>query len=323
MSAAPPLVRDRASVPPAYVDARAQVGDTPSIRVRVDGVDRLHVKLEGANPTGSVKDRACVWMLDRMLLSPDFSPDMTILDASSGNMACSIAYFGRLLALRTMLVVNSKLTEEKRDFLEYYGASVHAAGNFTIEGNRYCRVLAAESPGTYYFLDQLHNWSNARAHYHTTGPELVREFPDLEMVVGSLGSGGTMLGVGEFVRRARPETRIVAVEAAPGTRIPGTGAFSDGDYVSPLIERARAKLPFDATVQVSEAEAWRAAEILRDQGVFAGLQAGAVVHAAIASVNRWGVTGEVVAIAGDTGWKNMRRLVARARDAGADGRTRR
>jgi cysteine synthase len=299
-----------------FEDVAGMVGRTPHLRVRCDEVPpsaQIYVKLEGTNPTGSVKDRACLGIiraLEREGRLPPRPNKVTLLDASSGNFACAVAFYGKLLGHPATVVVNSKLTTDKRNFLQFFGAEIIQVGDFTIEGNRYCReVLAPERPDDYLFLDQLHNWANPRAYYDSMGPEILSDFPDVAMVVGSLGSGGTMTGVGQFLKEHRPETKVVAVQAAPGTKIPGTGAFDDGDYVTPFIKKSREDGVFDLTVKINEADAVRRVAQLRDQGIFGGIQTGGVLHAAALAVGQLSVRGEVVIISGDTGWKNMDKLL--------------
>jgi cysteine synthase len=298
-----------------YETVEQMVGRTPHLRIRTDEAPeaRIHVKLEGWNPTGSVKDRAGLRMIREALESGALVPGKALLDASSGNMACAIAYFGAVLGYPATLAVSSKLTDDKRSFLRYYGATLHSVGDFTIEGNHFCRDLAAGPEGDRYcFLDQLHNGSNPRAHYEGTGPEILEAFPDVQMVVGSLGSGGTLFGTGRFLKEKRPDVRIVAVQSAPGTKIPGTGSFDDGDYVTPFIRQGREEGVFDRTVRITEADAVRRTLELRDRGVFAGLQTGGVYHAALLAAAELGVRGDVVFISGDTGWKNTDKLLPHA-----------
>lgn len=294
-----------------FEDVFQTIGRTPHVRVRCDETPRaqIYVKLESYNPTGSIKDRAGIYLIRGMLEEGRLRSGVRLLDASSGNMACAIAFYGRLLGYSTTLAVNSKLTTDKRNFLLYYGAELHQVGNFTIEGNRFCRQLAEEQPERYCFLDQLHNWQNPRAAYDTLGPEILDTFPEVEMVVGSLGSGGSMLGTAQFLKERRPNVKVVTVQAAPGTKLPGTGAFDDGDYVTPFIEKGRAEGIFDHAIRISEADAVRRALALRDQGIFCGLQAGGVFHAAVAAIREHDVRGTVVFVAGDSGWKNMDKLL--------------
>src|SRR5579872_4292858 len=189
-----------------YQSVLDMVGKTPSVRVCINGAhcSGLFLKLEGFNPTGSIKDRACVFMLRSALENGELTAGKSVLDASSGNFACALAFYSRMLGYEATVAVGSKLTEAKRDFLKYLGATVHPVGDFTIEGNAFCRQLAAQSPEKYCFLDQLHNWRNPEAHYRTTGPEIMSEFPNATVIVGSLGSGGTMTGVGKYVKEKAP-----------------------------------------------------------------------------------------------------------------------
>jgi cysteine synthase len=289
---------------------RHLVGNTPHVRVPLgqeDGI-RLWVKLEGSNPTGSIKDRACVFLLEDALDAGRLTPGRILLDASSGNMACAIAYYGRLLGYPATVVANSKLTQEKKEFIELFGASLHLVGDFTIQGNRFCAELVEKEPERYCFLDQLHNWSNPRAHVETTGPEIAADFPEVALVVGSLGSGGSLLGVAQHLKGGARDVKVAAVQSATGTKLPGTGAFDDGDYVTPFIRKGYDEGFFDRAVKIRFDDAVRGMMALRDFGIFAGLQTGGVVSAALDTARELGVRGDVVALSGDAGWKNMEAL---------------
>lgn len=289
-------------------DPTQLVGNTPAIRFVTDEAPNatIWVKLEGANPTGSVKDRACLYNIRGAEKRGELRPGMTLLDASSGNMACSLAYFGRVLGYEVTVVCNSKLTKDKKAFIEYFGATLSVVGDYTIQGNKYCRdVLYRKDTDKYCFLDQLHNWDNPRAHFETTGPEISRDFPKVRAVVSSLGSGGLMNGVGRYIKKTDPSARVFCVEAASGTKLPGTGAFDDGDYITPFIEQGMAGKIFDRRIKVTTGDAIKRTQALAAQGLFCGLQTGGVVHAAIFAINEYEVEGDVVVISGDSGWKNM------------------
>jgi cysteine synthase len=288
------------------------MGNTPHVVVRSPDAPsaRIHVKLEGYNPTGSIKDRACLYMIRGKIAEGALRPGMTLLDASSGNMACAIAFYGGLLGYPSLVVANSKLTPDKRNFIEYFGAELLLVGDFTIDGNRYCRSrVEREEPGRFCFLDQLHNPANPQAHYETTGPEILADFPEVAMVVGSLGSGGAMAGTARFLKEKRPQTKVVVVQAASGTKIPGTGSFDDGDYITPFIQQSMDDRTFDHVVKITEQDAVRRTIELKEQGIFCGLQTGGVLHAALTAVEQFGIEGDVVILSGDTGWKNMERLL--------------
>jgi cysteine synthase len=293
------------------------VGNTPLLRIPAPAASRarLLVKLEGCNPTGSVKDRACVAMLKAMKRDPGWDRSKTLLDASSGNMGCSLAYFGHAMGIDVRIVSSHKLTSEKRRFMEYFGAAVETIGDFTIEGNQHCKKLAGSDPGKYYFLDQLHNAENPVAHFAGTGPEILSKAPGVSAVVGSIGSGGTLLGTGRYLKQVDERIAIFAVEAASGTRLPGTAALVDGDYRTPFIEEGFKCNTFDLSVQVSEAEAVGMARLLTVAGLFGGLQTFAVIAAAWRLIESHNLQGDVVAISGDTGWKNMDSLTQRVRSS--------
>lgn len=291
----------------------AMIGNTPLVRFRAPEVPdvRIWVKLEGYNPTGCVKDRACIYLIRDAIEQGRLKKGMTLLDASSGNMATALAYYGKILGYPVKVVCSNKLTADKAEFLSYFDAELVLHGDFTWEGNRYCRdVIAPSEPGRYCFLDQLHNWANPRAAYETMGPEILRELPDVRLVTASLGSGGTLTGTAQFMRERSPSTRMVAVEGAAGTKIPGTGAFVDGDYITPFIQHSLGRDYFDERVRVTLEEATLRTRELAAQGFFCGLQTGAVVHALIRSARESGLTGDAVAISGDTGWKNLKILMA-------------
>ena len=294
-----------------YTTVFEMVGGTPQVKVHGDipeGVS-IYIKLEGVNPTGSIKDRACIRLIQNAITTGNLKPGMALLDASSGNLGCALAYYARMLGYGAYVVASSKLTAEKHDFISYYGANLHLIGDFTIQGNLHCRELVKENPGRFCFLDQLHNWSNPCAHYESTGPEILSAFPNLAMVVGSLGSGGSLLGTGQYLKKHLPGIKIVAVQAELGTRLPGTASLDEGDYVTPFIEKGFREQVFDYTFKVNEADAVVATMHLHDQGVFCGLQTGGVFHAAQRMVCQLGIQGNVIVLSGDSGWKNMNKLM--------------
>jgi cysteine synthase len=175
---------------------RMLVGNMPCVPLETDEAPgaRFWIKLEGCNPSGSVKDRACLYNLDEAIAPGRPQRGQTILDASSGNMACPVAYFGRLMDYPVTVICSSKLTADKAAFIRYFGGELTMHGDLTIEGNRLCKQMADAEQGKYCFLDRLHNRANPSAHYETTAPEILADFPDVTAVVGSLGSGGTMAG---------------------------------------------------------------------------------------------------------------------------------
>ncbi len=288
------------------------IGNTPLVELRGlrrSGSARVFLKLEGSNPTGSLKDRTALSILLEAELDGRLCPGATLLDASSGNFACSMAFLAAALGLRAKVVVSSKITHEKRTLLDYYDAEVKELGHFTIEGNRWCRDHVAAGAPDVLFLDQLHNPANPLAHYRTTGPEILKGLPAVTAIVGSLGSGGTVAGVSRFFKERASLVRIVGVKASKGSRIPGTGSFDDGDYVTPFITKAQKQGCIDEIRSVGWQEASDWCECLKGEGMFCGIQTGGVAAIATELANELGDEAAcVVAISGDAGWKGMATL---------------
>jgi cysteine synthase len=287
------------------------IGNTPLVKFSTDEVDaNIYVKMEGFNPTGSIKDRACIANIKNAIETGKLKKGMTILDASSGNMACAISYYGKILGYDTELVCGSKLTLDKKNFIEYFGGKLTVHGDYTIEANRYCRdVIVPQNPEKYCFLDQLHNDNNPKASYETLGPEIYKDLPNIEMIVGSLGSGGSMYGSSKYLKEHNKEILSVTVEASSGYKIPGTGTFIDGDYVTPFIEQGRDEV-FDDSISIELPDAQRRTSQLASQGIFVGWQTGGVLDATIQAIKKYNIKGDVVMLSGDSGWKNVEKLMA-------------
>ena len=288
-----------------------RVGNTPFVKIDDDSKEiNLFMKLEGENPTGSIKDRAALNIIKKQISLGNLTKEKTILDASSGSYACSLSYFGKILSYKVKVVSGSKLTDDKLNFIKYFGADLTLHGDFTIEGNHYCRQIADENPEQYCFLDQLHNWDNPAAHYETTGPEIHRAFPELGAIVFSLGSGGTLNGVGKYLKENRKDIKIIGVAAKSGVKIPGTGAFADGDYVTPFIEEIFDEKIMDHMVEVDLESAMEGTKKLQTQGFYVGIQTGAVYSGMMEAIDNLGIKGNIVMISGDAGWKNLDKLLA-------------
>ncbi len=224
-------------------------------------------------------------------------------------MACGVAYFGRILGYKVKVVCSSKLTADKANFIRLFGAELIRHGHLTLEGNRLCREqILPSAPEHYCFLDQLHNWANPQAAYETMGPEILRDFPDVAAVVGSLGSGGTMYGTAKYLKDRDTRAIVITTEASAGTKLPGTGGFDDGEYVTPFIEKGLKEQLFTHRQRISYVNAVQRTRELANQGFFVGLQTGGVVHAAIEGARKLSISGDIVVISGDSGWKNTEAL---------------
>jgi cysteine synthase len=282
------------------------VGNTPIVRFKYDQINNreLFIKLEGYNPTGSVKDRPALSIINSKLNSGELSSGKIILDASSGSYACSIAMFGYILGYKVKVITGSKITKSKIEFLKYFKAENINFGEFTIEGNKYCKdILVKKNPDKYCFLDQLHNWENPKVHYETTGPEIFKDLPSVKAVAFSLGSGGTLNGISRYIKENKLDVKIIAVTANSGTKIPGTGAFIDGDYKTPFIKEAFKKGWFDYIPEVSFEQAYKKTEELNKFGFYVGIQTGAVYQGLIDAINKLDISGKLLIISGDSAWK--------------------
>jgi cysteine synthase len=291
---------------------QSMVGNTPLVRFKLESFPKtnIFIKLESNNPTGSIKDRACLYNIRGAEKNGQLTKRKTLLDASSGNMACALAFYGKLLGYKVKVICNSKLTADKRQYIEYFGAELDVFGDYTIEGNRKCHEIVSTSDGSnnYCFLDQLHNPNNPKASYETLGQEILTDLPDVSAIVGSMGSGGSMCGTARYIKEYSSSTKIFTSQAASGTKIPGTGAFVDGDYITPFIkEITDTPLQDDSFfINLDDAIYWNSQLAL--QGIFGGFQAGGVLYATISAIKKYSLVGNIVAIIGDSGWKNMDKL---------------
>jgi cysteine synthase B len=261
---------------------------------------RLFAKLEGWNPTGSVKDRIVKHMLQHAERDGLIVPGDTVVEASTGNTGISLAMLGRALGYQAHIVMPENVYPEIPRVLEVYGASVTwvSAEDGVTGAIALARRMAAESKS--FMLDQFSNEHNARAHYVWTGPEILEDVPEIDVFVAGLGTGGTLMGTGRRLKEANPATKVIAVEPHPGNQLQGLKSLADG-FIPPILD-----LDFlDGKILVGGANAFRAARLLLErEGVFAGVSSGAVVHAALKVARRL-TRGNVVMVFADSGWKYL------------------
>ncbi len=283
------------------------VGNTPIVYFGKYKNSDIYIKLEGYNPTGSLKDRSAVAILNDFH-EKGILEGRTIIDASSGSFGCAIAYFGMLMKVPVMVVSNAKLTATNKIFIELTGANLVLHGAVTGESNQYVKNLVNENPEEYAFCDQLNNWASPHAHYEGTGPEILRDLPEVNAIVASMGSGATLWGVGKYFKENNPEVKICASVAKPGTTIAGTFK-EDKDYLSPFIQEIREKGYVDFYSAISADEAFQnASKIFQEKGFFVGPQTGGVFQAAMSLIDKDAISGNVLLISGDMGWKNLEKL---------------
>ena len=285
-------------------DLLSTIGNTPMVelqRLSPPGGARVFAKLEGANPSGSVKDRIARAMVEEGRTSGRLRPGQTILEPSSGNTGISLAMVGRLLGHPVRIVLPDNTTPEREQMIRLYGAEIiHSPGDEGSNGAiRLAARLAAEDPGLF-MPYQYGNDANPRAHEETTGPEILAQVPDLDVFVAGLGTGGTLTGVGRFLKRVRPGVRIVAAEPLPGEGVQGLRSLDEG-FVPPVLDASVLDDKFlvnnrDAVIGVRR--------LLSEEGIFAGLSCGAAVAVAL-RVAREMSSGAVVVLLADAGWKYL------------------
>ena len=266
---------------------------------------RLWAKLEDRNPTGSVKDRAATYMVAAAEKDGLLHPGSVILEPTSGNTGISLAMVARLRGYKLICVMPENTSVERRMLLEAYGASVitSAAAGGSNEAVRVAQGLAAEHPD-WVMLYQYGNEANARAHYETTGPELLTDLPEITHFVAGLGTSGTLMGTGRFLREHVPGIQIVAAEPRYGELVYGLRNLSEG-FVPELYDESVLTSRFS----VASADALRRTrELLAEEGLFAGISSGGVLHAALglaARAQQAGERADIALIIADAGWKYL------------------
>jgi [CysO sulfur-carrier protein]-thiocarboxylate-dependent cysteine synthase len=280
------------------------VGNTPLVelqRLSPKPEVRLYAKLEGQNPTGSIKDRVALAMVEAAERNGELEPGRELLEPTSGNTGISLALIARLKGYRLTCVMPENVTEERRRLLRLYGAEIIESP--AAEGSNGAVRLAlelAEREPRYHMLFQYGNDANPAAHYDGTGAEVAEALDRVDLLVAGLGTGGTLMGAGARLRESFPEITVAAAEPLPGDPVMGLRSLEDG-YVPPILDVSR----LDRKVLVSNAEAVAGLrELLDEEGVFAGVSSGAVVHVArkLAAELEEGV---VVMILADGGWKYL------------------
>ena len=284
------------------------VGGTPLVglpRLSPAPDVRLWAKLEDRNPTGSVKDRAAFYMVAAAEKEGRLSPGATVLEPTSGNTGISLAMVARLRGYKLICVMPENTSAERRQLLEAYGASIvfsPAAGGSN-EAVRVAQGLAAEHPD-WVMLYQYGNEANARAHYETTGPELLADLPEITHFVAGLGTTGTLMGTGRFLREHVPGVKIVAAEPRYGELVYGLRNLSEG-FVPELYDES----VLTSRYSVTSADALRRTrELLQVEGLFAGISAGCVLHAGLGIATKAHAAGDRADIAlliADAGWKYL------------------
>jgi cysteine synthase B len=272
-----------AARPPSGIlaDVTAVIGRTPMVELQNLAPSpsvRLFAKVEGANPTGSVKDRIALSMLTDARGRGALQPGRTIFEPSSGNTGISLAMVGRLMGHPVRVVMPDNTTPEREQLLRAHGAEiVFSPGAEGSNGAiRMAERLAAEDPSLFMPFQYV-NEANPRAHEEGTGPEILEAVPEVDVFVAGLGTGGTLTGVGRALKAVRPGVRIVAAEPLPGEQVQGLRSLEEG-YVPPVLDES----VLDDRFLVSNREAVVGVRrLMAEEGIFAGLSSGAALTVAL------------------------------------------
>ena len=280
------------------------IGRTPLVelqRLTPKPSVRLFAKLEGQNPTGSLKDRIALAMVEEAEASGELDPGRELLEPTSGNTGISLAMVARLKNYALTCVMPENATEERKRLLKLMGAKiVLSPGNQGTNGSVQAALELAERDSRFFMPFQYANEANPRAHFEGTGAEIVEALDRVDVFIAGLGTGGTLMGAGARVREAFPDAVIAAAEPLPGDPVIGLRSLEDG-YVPPILDVAK----LDRKLLVTNADSVAGVRALLDQeAIFAGISSGAVVHVA----RKLGAEldeGVVVCVLADGGWKYL------------------
>lgn len=280
------------------------IGNTPLVELPTyspkSGV-RIFAKLEGNNPTGSVKDRIARAMVQAALDDGSLTKDRVLIEPTSGNTGISLAMVAGRLGYRFTAVMPDNVSPERTDLLRAYGAEiVHSPGSQGSNGAiPVAQEMAARDPA-YLMLFQYGNEANPRAHYATTGPEIIRDLPEVTHFVAGLGTGGTLMGTGRRLKEFNPAIELIAAAPEPDDQIQGLRSLEDG-FVPPILDLSL----LDARIMIGGEESFETtAAVLHREGLFVGVSSGAVLAAAVRVASRID-RGNVVCLFADAGWKYL------------------
>ncbi|TML56726.1 MAG: cysteine synthase family protein [Actinobacteria bacterium] len=280
------------------------VGGTPLVelpRLTPRPSVRLYAKLEGQNPTGSIKDRVAKAMIEAAEASGELEPGRRLLEPTSGNTGISLALVAKLKGYPLTCVMPENATEERKRLLALYGAElVFSPGAEGSNGAVRLALELAERDPSVFMPFQYGNENNPRAHYEGTGAEIAEALDQVDVLVAGLGTGGTLMGTGDRLRETFPGVVVAAAEPLPGDPVMGLRSLEDG-YVPPILDLAK----IDRKLLVSNEESVTGLRALLDaEGIFAGVSSGAVVHVARRLAGELD-EGVVVCILPDGGWKYL------------------
>ena len=288
-----------------YSGLLATIGNTPLVELQrlspKPGV-RIYAKLEGQNPTGSVKDRIGLRMIERAEADGEISPGRTILEPTSGNTGISLAMIGRLKGYQVTVVMPENVSVERTQLLEAYGAKIiYSDGTLGTNGSvTMAQELVAQRPNDYLMLYQYGNDGNPDAHYTGTGAEIVAALPEVDVFVAGLGTGGTLMGNARRLKEHRSDIKIIAVAPEPDDFISGLRRLEDG-FIPPILD---INLLDNRLLVNSYDSFYMTKELMEKEGIFAGISSGSVIAGALKLAERMD-EGNIVCLLADGGWKYL------------------
>ncbi|RLT35514.1 MAG: cysteine synthase family protein [Chloroflexi bacterium] len=280
------------------------VGDTPLVELvgfSPNPAVHIYAKLEGQNPTGSVKDRIAKFMIDAAEREGRLHPGQTILEPTSGNTGIALALIGSLRGYPVKVVIPDAVTAERVEILRAFGAEViFSPGPLGTNGSvAMAREVAAAHPD-WFMPFQYENIENPRAHYETTAPEIIADLPEIDVFVAGLGTGGTLTGVGRRLKEYNPAIKVVSAAPHPGDLVQGLRSLEEG-YIPPVLDES----VLDGRIVVDSRTSFRLTkELTTRAGIFAGISSGAAVRAAQVAAGRM-ESGHIVCLLADGGWKYL------------------
>jgi cysteine synthase len=280
------------------------VGGTPMVEIeRMSPKKDVHIfaKLEGNNPTGSLKDRIAKYMIERAEADGTLTHDKIILEPTSGNTGIALAFLARRKGYRIKVIMPENVSVERAQLLQAYGAEIVYSDG--AQGTNGAIVVAEEMAANddgYFMPYQYGNEANPRAHYETTGKEVVEDLPEIDVFVAGLGTGGSLMGVGRRLKEYNPNIKVVAVVPHPDDVIQGLRSLEDG-FIPPILDLSI----LDSRIMVESKEAFRVTrELMEKEGIFAGVSSGSVVCCAIRLAESMD-SGNIVCLLADAGWKYL------------------
>jgi cysteine synthase B len=262
----------------------------------------VFVKLEGQNPTGSLKDRIAKFMIEKAECEGRLTHDNVILEPTSGNTGISLAFVGGLKGYHVKVIMPENVSQERSQLLWAYGAEIiYSDGSKGTNGSiEVAHEMMNSDEGNYFMPYQYGNSANPGAHYETTGQEIINDLPEVDMFVAGLGTGGTLMGTGRRLKEHNPDVKIIAVAPEPGDYIQALRSLEEG-FIPPILDLSL----LETRMMVSSTDAFHMTkELLQREGIFAGISSGSVVLGALKMAQRI-EKGNIVCLLADGGWKYL------------------